>query len=207
MTTREVTAKELQELDPKRFDRQYYAWLEYAADYDWWEWYEHSFKLDMNAAGVTVDRIGFDSYPWRAWFSGRVDMREFMEHLRLDEKYPALYVAVEQDGSYVTVSNGRYGNAFSLNETLYNTEPDGVFKFLEAHAWEELLNDQLYEASLETEVEEFCATACHQLARDLENDYDHITSVESFIESCECNDVTFEIETDEEVEHEVHSKD
>ena len=62
MTTREVTAKELQELDPKRFDKEYYGWLENAADYDWWEWLEDSFKCDMREAGINVERIAFDTY-------------------------------------------------------------------------------------------------------------------------------------------------
>jgi hypothetical protein len=57
-----------------------------------------------------------------------------MEHLILDEKYPALYLAAKQDGSYVSVREGRYGSAFSMTEHLYNTEPEGVFKHLDAQA-------------------------------------------------------------------------
>ena len=189
-----VTAKELKELDPKRFDREYYGWLEYAADYDWWEWLEDSFKCDMKEAGINVENIQFDTYPRHAMFNGHVHVAQFMQHLILDEQYPALYLAVEQDGSYVTVRSGRYGNAFNLNEHLYNTSPEGVFKYLDAQAWEELIDEQLCQSELETRIEEFCTDACARLARDLEADHEHITSVESFIESCECNDVTFEIE-------------
>jgi hypothetical protein len=36
-----------------------------------------------------------------------------------------------------------------------------------------------------------------QIYRDLRNEYEHLTSEESFIESCECNDVTFETEDEE----------
>jgi hypothetical protein len=203
---KEVTAKELQSLDPKRFDKEYYEWCENAVDYDWWEWLDDSFKCDMTEAGVRVERIAFSTYPARAMFDGHVDVAKFMEHLILDEKYPALYLAVKQDGSYVSVREGRYGNAFSMTEHLYNTEPEGIFAYLDAHAWEELLDEQLTFAGLESSIEEFCTDACHKLAKDLEADYDHITSVESFIESCECNEVTFEIEIDGE-EHEIHNKD
>ena len=196
MTTREVTAKELQELDPKRFDKEYYKWLEYAADYEWWDWLEDSFKCDMKEAGINVERITFGSYPWNAQFDGHVDLRQFMEHLILDEQYPALYLAVAQDGSYISVREGRYGNAFNLNEQLYNTGPEGVFAYLEERAWEELIDEQFSDAELETRVEQFCADACARLARDLADNYDHITSEESFVESCECNEVTFAIETD-----------
>jgi hypothetical protein len=192
---RTVTAKELKELDPKRFDKEYYAWLEYAADYDWWEWLEDSFKCDMKEAGISVERIAFETYPRNAMFDGHVDVSRFMQHLILDEQYPALALAVAQDGSYVTVRSGRYGNAFNLNEHLYNTSPEGVFRYLDDQAWEELLDEQLSQSELETRIEEFCADACSRLARDLEADYDHITSEESFIESCECNEISFEIET------------
>ena len=64
--------------------------------------------------------------------------------------------------------------------------------------------DQLSQADIESCIEEFCNRACAKLARDLEDDYEHLTSVESFIESCECNEITFDIETEEEKEHEVH---
>jgi hypothetical protein len=192
-----VTAKELQVLDPKRFDKEYYAWCEYAVHDDWWEWLQDSFKCDMTEAGVRVEKIQFDTYPASAMFDGHVDVAQFMQHLILDEKYPALYLAVKQDGSYVTVRAGRYGNAFNLNEHLYNTEPEGIFKYLDAYAWEDLLNEQLTFAGLETCIEEFCSDACAKLARDLEADYEHITSVESFLESCECNEISFEIEIDE----------
>ena len=204
---RTVTAKELQTLDPKRFDREYYAWCGCVADYNWWGWHEDLFKCDMTEAGVRVEKIQFDTYPASAMFDGHVDVAKFMAHLILDEKYPALALAVAQDGSYVSVRAGRYGNAFTLNETLYNTSPEGIFKYLDAQAWEELIDEQIGAAGLETCVEEFCAAACAALASDLEADYEHITSVESFIESCECNDVTFEIETDGEDEHAIHSKD
>jgi hypothetical protein len=189
-----VTAKELKELDPKRFDREYYGWLEHAADYDWWEWLEDSFRCDMKEAGINVENVQFDTYPALAMFNGHVHVAQFMQHLILDEQYPALYLAVEQDGSYVTVRSGRYGNAFNLNEHLYNTSPEGVFKYLDDQAWEELIDEQLCQSELETRIEEFCADACAKLARDLEADYDHITSEESFIESCECNEISFEIE-------------
>lgn len=190
-----VTAKELKELDPKRFDKEYYAWLEYAADYDWWEWLEDSFKCDMKEVGIHVEKIQFDTYPRHAMFDGHVDVAKFMTHLILDEQYPALALAVAQDGSYVSVRAGRYGNAFNLNEHLYNTSPEGIFKYLDEQAWEELIDEQLCQSELETRIEEFCTDACARLARDLEADYDHITSEESFIESCECNEISFEIET------------
>jgi hypothetical protein len=201
---RQVTAKELQTLDPKRFDKAYYRWSEYAVGYDWWEFVEENFVSYMKAFGVAVTCIYFDSYPWHAKFDGRVDVKEWMQRLTLDEKYPALALAVEQDGSYVVVCHGRFGNTFDLYEHVANTSPLGVFKHLEESAWEELLEAQLAEANIETAIETQCQEACRKLAQDLESEYEYLTSVGAFIESCECNDVTFNVETEEEKEHEVH---
>jgi hypothetical protein len=198
MATQEVTAKELQTLDHRRFDEEYNEWVQYSADHDWYEWLHDSFKCDMREAGVNVERIVFDTYPASAKFDGHVDITQFMRHLILDEKYPALYLAISQDGSYMTVHEGRYGNSFSLTEHLYNTAPEGIFQYLDSQAWEELIEEQLYDSEIETRIEQFCADACHRMAKQLEDEYDNITSVEAFIESCECNEITFEIQTEEE---------
>jgi hypothetical protein len=43
-------------------------------------------------------------------------------------------------------------------------------------------------------MQDYVDDISRQLYRDLRDDYEHMTSEESFIESCECNDITFEIE-------------
>jgi len=78
-----VTAKELKELDPKRFDAEYHKWLEHAADYEWWDYIYDDFKEDMLAkVGMQVEDINFDvSYSQGdyAAFAGRMPLNMWME--------------------------------------------------------------------------------------------------------------------------------
>lgn len=196
-----VTAKELQEIAPKRFDKEYYAWLEHVGGYAWWDYLDDAFKARMEGLGVTVSDIQFTSFPWSATFEGRVDVASAMRHLLIDEKYPALYLAVDADGSYVRVNDGRYGNTFSLCDSLGSSEPSGIFKHLDSEAWDELVEEQLEASNLENAIESMCNSECEQLARDLEDAYDAMTSVEEFIESCSINDETFEVEEEEDEVH------
>lgn len=197
---KQVTAKELQTLDPKGFDKAYYHWCSHGPYDDWDEWLIDSFKCDMHVVGVRVERVHYNSRPGLAQFDGHVDITQFMRCLRLDEKYPALALAVQSDGSYVSVREGRYGNSYSLSEELYYTTPSGIFTYLDQDAWEGLVYEQLLEADIESDIEEFCTDKCRELAKAMEKEYDDLTSVEAFIESCECNEITFEIEGEE---HEV----
>ena len=50
MTT--VTAQELLILDERRFDAEYYKWMEYCLDYDWWacECNDITFEIETEEA-------------------------------------------------------------------------------------------------------------------------------------------------------------
>lgn len=197
-----VTAQELLILDKARFDTAYYKWAENAADYKWWEDEYDCFKEKCNALSITVTDItfsGFCSQGDGAAFGGRVDLTALMEREGLDVQYPALYIGVKNDGSYARIHITRSNNMRCGEYEMYanQTAPDGVFSGLDQEAWEDLVDEQDRDAGLEYAALTACQKLADQLYRDLEAEYEHMTSKESFIESCECNDVTFEIETEE----------
>lgn len=200
---REVTATELQTLDPKRFDRECWEWREHALDYHWWESIEDGFKADCMALNIRVDGIQFDlsySQSDNASFTGRVELAEFMEHTKLNEEYLALYLAVKDDGSYVLASTSHRGNRqISMECYPFQTAPSGVFSDLPQEAWEALIYEQEQAANLHDAVQEYIATLCRELYLKLRDEYEYATSDESFIEHCECNDVTFTLETEDEI--------
>ena len=69
---------ELRTRDPKRFEKEYQAWTNYAVGYDWWKTLYADFTNDCAALGVRVDDIqfsGFYSQGDGAVFSGRVQTR------------------------------------------------------------------------------------------------------------------------------------
>jgi hypothetical protein len=193
----EVTASELRDKDPKAFNRDYEDWVAYALDYEWWDCIEEDFRAEHAEKGIEVTRIFFSGFYHQgshAGFTGDVNIASFMKHTKLDEQYPALYQAVFDDGSYVVVQeSGRYGMGFDWRAN-FDVAPAGVFKDLDEDTYRELVNQQEADADLETYVKEVCEDLAHDLFSALEQECEHLTSEESFIEHCECNDVKFEIE-------------
>jgi hypothetical protein len=201
-----VTSKELQNLHPKRFQEEYSKWCEYALDYDWWDYVVECFTADVRPFGVTIGPhdVHFSVSHCQsdyAAFTGRIDVADFMREKGWDETYPALYLAVSDCGDYATVSEMRsYGRVHYDGACIGNTYPSGVFQHLEQGAWDELVEEQYYAAGLEDELQSYVDDACRDLYQRLRDEGDHLLSEESFIESCECNDITFEIE---EEDHEI----
>lgn len=201
---KQVTAKELKELDPKRFEHEYNKWLQYAHDYEWWDCIEQMFTDRMAAHGARVDKIYFSlshSQGDYAGFEGRLDVSKWMHHFKHDaertlaEAFPALYVAVVQDGAYVIItSNHRRRADLEYRCHIEYTEPEGVFQHLDEEAWRDLVDEQESDSDLEANVQAWVDARCDELYHELRKDYEYISSHESFIESCECNDVTFEVE-------------
>jgi len=196
---RTVTAQELITLDVSRFHDEYNKWLGYCMDGDDMEFIKDDFTERCGQIGVRVDNIGYCiSYSQGdgAHFDGRVDVTTFMEHTHLVERYLALYLAVKDDGSYVNVSTTHRGNmqVNDWNMWANQTAPSGVFKDLPQEDWEDLVDAQTDEADIEAKVLEFCKDLANDLFASLQDEYEHRTSEESFIESCECNDITFEVE-------------
>lgn len=200
---KDVTAKELKELDPKRFEKEYYKWQEYAADYDWADWIKENFEADMRCEGIKVDtftwNIGYSQSDGAA-FDGHVVIYEWLEaNPQYIERYLALYLACKQDGSYMTLRTNNRGFYMHTNivDHLYETAPEGVFSMLDEDAWTELVIDQWDRAGLEDEMKSTCERFMQDMYDKLRDEYEHVTSEESFIDSCECNEITFEIEGEE----------
>jgi len=187
---------ELRDRDPKRFEEEYYKWAEYTLDYEWWENLYEDFTTDCAALGVRVDDItfnGFHSQGDGVAFVGRVYVYEWMEQKGHHITHPAAYLGCKDDGSYVRLETGRNNNMrANMEEYANQTAPSGVFAGLDQEAWEELVDDQISDLSIEDEVLSFCEDLAHKLYRELETEYEHLTSKSMFIEHCECNEVTFE---------------
>jgi hypothetical protein len=199
MPTAHLTVRELKDWHPKRFDKEYYHWCEYSVDDGWAEYLEGNFRERHAPQGVEAYSIWFSLHGQGSYacFSGVVHAAKLMKHLKLDEEYLPMYLAMESDGSRFSVSGSRRGGMHvEFDGVPGDTEPMGVFSALDQEAWENLLNEQLDESDLEEVVQSFCDDICHTLLNELEQGYEHMTSEESFIESCEINEVTFDIKTE-----------
>lgn len=205
---REVTARELQDVDPNRFQRKYHEWLHYATDHDWWDHIEENFKKTMESFGVDVHRIFFDvgySQSDHAGFTGRIWLSDWMKSVHVDHEftyadaYSALFLGADVDGSYIDIGEGRNRMSVSIRATPENSYPSGVFANLEEDAWEELVNDQYTDMDVDLTIRRWVEDKADDLYRDLRDEHDALTSEEAFIESCELNEVTFEVESDDEI--------
>jgi len=196
-----LTAQELQAQDPKRFQQEYSKWTEYALDCDWWDYIEENFKTDMADKGFIVSHIFFSlSYSQGdyASFEGSIGVDEWMVCKGYDVTYPALYLAAKDYCEFAQVSTRTHRGSWprvNLEGNLVgNTDPTGIFKHLDREAWDELVYEQFSASGLEDEMQSDVEALCRKLYQDLRDESEHLTSKESFIESCECNDITFKIE-------------
>lgn len=199
-----ITVKELQQCDPTRFQKEYSKWAQEGPFYEWWDYMEEGFKEDMDAEGIHVHRIAFSLGYCQsdyAAFEGQIRVAEFMELKGYDVEYPALYLAVKEYGDRADVGDSYHrrnsGRVSWDANCIGNTNPEGVFSMLDEDAWNDLVDEQHGAAGLEGEMQSYVDEKCNKLHRDLQDAYEHLTSEESFIESCECNEITFEIEDDE----------
>ena len=195
-----VTAEELKTLDLKRFEKEHYKWQEYAGEY-FAEGIQGRFTEDMAEFGVKVEEItysGFYHQGSHAAFTGYIKIAEWMESVDgLSMEYLALYLAVREDGSSATVYTSPRGNMRVDFDGFYESLPVGVFSGLDQESWDELLEEQVADAALDDRLKEWCDDKANELYRTLEKAYEWATSEEQFLESCDCNDVTFEIEDED----------
>jgi len=195
-----LTAEELKTLDPKRFEKEHYKWQEYAGEY-FAEGVEGGFTEDMAKFGVEVERITYSGFYHQgsyAAFTGRIKIAEWMESVDgLSMEYVALYLAVLEDGSSATVYTSPRGNMRVDFDGFYDSPPVGVFSGLDQESWDELLEEQVADIALDDRLKEWCDDKAKDLYRTLQKAYEQETSEEQFLESCDCNDVTFEIEDED----------
>jgi hypothetical protein len=69
-----------------------------------------------------------------------------------------------------------------------------VFKLLDNEAWDELIEQQYVDAGIEAALQAYVDDVASTLYDDLQTEYEDLTSEESFIESCDCNEILFDLE-------------
>lgn len=197
-----LTITELKERDPRQFDKEYYEWLEYASDYDWHSFHTDHFKEEMAKLGLTVDAVDLDGDHYNrfdAIVRGNMPFHVLLKHLKMDEVYLPLYLDALDTRVLVVFSIGWRSRQTVEVEELYSYEsrPQGVFSDMEPTDWQELVEEQFNAEDWEQLALDWLTLHTDKLTDDLEKDYECITSEEAFIESCEANNITFEVEEDE----------
>lgn len=200
-------------MDPRRFDREYSNWTEWQWQDDWYvEDTKDRFQNEYKLKGVDIEELHYSisfSQGDYASFTGRVYLSDWMRAVRtcpdgptFAERYPALFLACDADGTYVNISgeNDRRGWRLDWHEGWLSVGPQGIFASMDEEDWDELVEDQAREAALDVEIIKYCRAIGREIYRELSDAYMDATSEEAFIESCVANEVTFEIEMETEDE-------
>lgn len=196
-----LTAQELRDKAPKQFEKEHMDWVADIMRFDWWDHIEKDFIERCEPMGICVDRIFFSGFYYQgdhAGFEGSVKLGAYMARMKLDEQYPALYQAAVDDGSYMQCTQDRHGISFHLHEDTYYSSPSGVFADLDEETWRALVDSEWRDSELEHDVQDSCKDLAYGLWRELQDEYEHITSEEAFIEDCDYLAVVFEYEGEEE---------
>ena len=205
-----VTAQELKQLDPRRFEREFSKWAEWQWQDDWIiDDVQSRFTELYKPKGIEIEELHYCiSYSQGdfASFSGRVFLAEWMDATPVckdgptyAERYPALYIACNEDGSYLRIKgeDNRRGWRVDFEEAWHSIGPTGIFANMPDEDWESLVTDQAYEADLEKEIREYCQSIGREIYRELSDYFLDATSEDAFMEWCEADSVTFEVEIEE----------
>lgn len=205
-----LSASELKQRDPRRFDREYSKWAEWQWEDDWYvEDTKERFTRLYEDKGIEIENLHYSisfSQGDYASFSGRVFLAEWMAAVQVcpngptyAERYPALFLACDEDGSYMRIhgEDDRRGWRVDFREGWSGVGPSGIFANMPEEDWDALVEEQAIEADLEAEVREYCQSIGHEMYRELSDAYMEATSEKEFLASCEANNITFEIELEE----------
>lgn len=175
-------------------------------DSEWWDCTYSDFKERMTAIGIDVDEMYFSGF-WSqgdgACFEGSVsDWGLFLQSLGYDN--PILLQHAADHWSFSVKHSGHY---YHENCTSFSGElpmPDGydTEEFIDyfspytedfrSQAWVAVISG--FTANFEDEFRDAFKDHMRQLYKDLEAEYDYLTSDEAVWESLEANEMTDELE-------------
>jgi len=195
-------------------------WFSESLDYEWWEdTYNYAIEQGKER-GFEIEDIRFSGF-WSqgdgASWTGRVDLKQFLEHhLKEDDPEYARYFVLQ---AILAENNGWTERCTNVNRSGYHYVHDNMMRLesidysglanLEADDEERLQEEgplqradiyQLCEGihiddlmdKLETWVLEEAQAYARQIYSDLESEYEHLTSDESLIEAAESNNWQFD---------------
>jgi hypothetical protein len=168
---------------------------------DWWDYIYEDFKERMSHVGVAVDNIYFSGF-WSqgdgACFEGRIDdMQAYLtKHFPEPDCYPYIKKLIDAGGTIMFNLQHR-GHYYHENSITASINADEFWQVMstptEFHEqiikqWDEQLSQEIGE--FETDVLTQLQGYMRELYRDLEAEYDHLTSDEAVAEAIEANELT-----------------
>lgn len=209
-----MNVHELKDKYPDQFERTFQKWAEDGPYDEWWYSIYETAREDGEKMGFNIEDINFSGF-WSqgdgACWNGTIRLDTFMDKC-VDLTEPRWHIlrAIFEEGFMDTIvqveTRGRYchsvtmsiGTWYSLNCMDEDTElEEGVYAGASVvEMYNEIGGDDLMNELVET-AEKAARDFADQIYKNLEDEYEYLTSYEVFIEECEANDVEFEAEEDE----------
>lgn len=209
-----MNIQELKAKYPKRYDKEYWKWKEYATDYDWWDDAYEWLKEDAKPKGLYIDDIYFSGF-WSqgdgARWEGDIDVVQLLKAKGLDTE-PVWFtmIALIRDGRIddrAKIDGGGYGNTRSFlsivrDYSVFCINDDSVvcggvlaganvLDLYEAIGGDAAIDELV--GLIDGAAEDYAT----YIYRSLEDEYEHLTSKEAFEDSCVCNEIDFDDEGEE----------
>ena len=167
---------------------------------EWWQCTYEDFKQQMGEQGIYVSDMYFSGF-WSqgdgACFEGFVeDMKQYLEKNFKPDDYPMIRKLLDGGGS-VKFSVKHSGHYYHENCTQFYIEADRLEHVLDAPSdfhvavlenYDQLLDGEIVD--FEKESVEIFKNFMRKFYRDLEQEYDHLTSDEAVREAIEANELT-----------------
>lgn len=205
----EKTEFSIKELSDSAKQCAHQDWLENALSYDWWDSTYEEWTEKLKEKGINIENIYFSGF-WLqgdgACFTGSVAAGPFIKAHATEEnkwtsKYYVLLEAWEDSGTgnFALRHSGHYYHCYCVTNSDINdcnyAPSKGIFSQMEDEEFAALVNKQLDE--FETDAMDICRGYMNDIYRALEEEYEHQTSMESFMESCEANEWLFDEDGDQ----------
>ena len=175
--------------------------------HDWWGCVEEDFKQDMKEVGIQVDKVYFSGF-WSksdgACFAGSMSdgALKYLDHHHKDQ-FPMIRKLIEAGGGVYAYCkhDGRYYHEYC---TSFWTDNDRFVGILEcptefqeqvAEQWDDLLTNEM--ADLEEAITNQWRTYMKEVYRNLEEEYDYLTSDDEVWATIEANELIEDVDDDE----------
>lgn len=189
---------ELKLKHPRQFDAEYYKWLAHEPSHCWWDTAYEEAKTDALPLGFRVDDIefsGFYSQGDGAAWSGIVDIPKFIEVNNLQEKpdWFLLYELVRIGCVYRRMEIYTSGRMQMCSSGFADMCDDDYI--VDSGVLMGATIGTLLEGVILWEMEGVMLDAAKDYASGIYNalmqEYDYLTSEESFVDYCEANEMDF----------------
>jgi hypothetical protein len=167
---------------------------------DWWDSTYEMFREDMQEQGIDVERMYFSGF-WSqgdgACFEGHIeDTIMFLDKNCKPEEYPMIRMVVA-NGGRVRLSVRQSGHYYHENCTAFSMDADMPSNVMEQRTEFHEQVVEGYDKVMEKEIDDFEKESIEifknfmrKLYRNLEQEYDYLTSDDAVAEAIQANDLT-----------------